>query len=386
MIIKRMNGLILPVMAIALILPSCKGKQDQQQQQVPELAVLTVSEENTTLESGMPTTLEGENDVEIRPQIQGFLTKVCVEEGQKVAKGQTLFIIDQVQLQAAVEAAQAAVEAARSSVAVAQANVNTAKTNMNNNKMLFDKNIISKPAYQTSVDSYNAAVAQLNASKTQISQAMANITSAKKNLSFSVVTAPASGVVGQIDYREGSLVSPQSLLTVLSNNSDMRATFALNEKDILALTDNGARSLDQAIASMPAVTLVLANGERYPYPGKIISISGVIDHSTGSATAKALFPNPKGMLHSGNTGQVMIPHTRANSMVIPQSATYEMQDMKFVYVVNDSNKVKSRAIQIADENDGQNYFVIGGLKPGERIVTEGVGISVKDDMTIKPKK
>lgn len=130
---------MLPAVAIALILPSCKGKQEQQQQQqAPELAVLTVSEENTTLESGMPTTLEGENDVEIRPQISGFLTKVCVEEGQKVGKGQTLFIIDQVSLQAAVDAAQAA-------VAVAQANVNTATTNMNNNKMLFEKNIISQP-------------------------------------------------------------------------------------------------------------------------------------------------------------------------------------------------------------------------------------------------
>lgn len=385
MIKIKVNGLLLPAMAMAIVLPSCKGKQEMQPQ-APELAVLTVSEENTTLESGMPTTLEGENDVEIRPQIQGFLTKVCVEEGQKVVKGQTLFIIDQVQLQAAVDAAQAAVDAAKSSVAVAQANVNTAKTNMNNNKMLLDKNIISQPAYQTSADAYNAAVAQLNASKSQIGQAMANLTSAKKNLSFSVVTAPAAGVVGKIDFREGSLVSPQSLLTVLSNNSEMRATFALNEKDILALTDNGKRSLQEAISKMPQVSLVLANGERYQYPGKIISISGVIDPSTGSATAKALFPNPQGMLHSGNTGQVLIPQARDNSIVIPQSATYEMQDLKFVYVVNDSNKVKSRAIQVADENDGQHYFVIDGLKPGERIVTEGVGISVKDDMIITPKK
>lgn len=371
--LRNLNGLMLPAVAIALLLPSCKGKQDpQSNQQVPELAVLTVSEENTTLESGLPTTLEGENDVEIRPQIQGFLTKVCVEEGQKVAKGQTLFIIDQVQLQAQVDAAQAA-------VAVAQANVNTAQTNMNNNKMLFEKNIISQSAYQTSVDSYNAAKAQYN-------QTMANLTNARKSLSYSVVSAPTSGVVGKIDFREGSLVSPQSLLTVLSNNGDMRATISLNEKDLLAMTDNGKRSVNEAMAQMPAVSLVLANGEKYAYPGKIISISGVIDPSTGSATAKVLFPNPNGMLHSGNTGQVLIPKVRANSMVIPQAATYEMQDMKFVYVVNDSNKVHSRAIQIAEENDGQNYIVTGGLKPGETIVTEGVGITVKDDMTIRPKK
>ena len=166
----------------------------------------------------------------------------------------------------------------------------------------------------------------------------------------------------------------------------MRATFALNEKDILALTDDGKRSLQDAIAKMPEVTLTLANGERYNHPGKIISISGVIDPSTGSATAKAIFPNPQGMLHSGNTGTVNIPQVKNNVMLIPQAATYEMQDMKFVYVVNDSNKVKSRSIQVADQSDGQNYIVVGGLKPGERIVTEGVGISVRDDMVITPKK
>lgn len=371
--IRKMNGIVLPALAIAMILPSCKGKQEQeQQQQAPELAVLTVSEGNTSLESGMPTTLQGENDVEIRPQITGFLTKVCVEEGQKVGKGQTLFVIDQVSLQAQVDAAQAA-------VAVAQANVNTAQTNMNNNKMLFEKNIISQPAYQTSVDAYNAAKAQLH-------QTQANLTNARKNLSYSVVAAPVSGVVGSIDFREGSLVSPQSLLTVLSNNGDMRAEFSLNEKEVLAMTNNGTRSLDEAIKMMPPVKLKLANGEIYEYPGKVISISGVINPSTGSATAIARFPNPKGMLHSGNTGEVLIPSIRTNSIIIPQVATYEMQDMKFVYVVNDSNKVKSRAIQIADENDGQNYIVIGGLQPGETIVTEGVGINVKEDMVIKPKK
>ncbi len=384
--LRKLNGLILPAMAIAMVLPSCKGKQQEQQAQVPELATLTLTEENTTLQSGLPTTLEGENDVEIRPQVQGFLTKVCVEEGQRVAKGQTLFMIDQVSLQAAVDAARSAIEAAQAAVAVAQANVNTAQTNMNNNKMLYEKNIISQPAYQTSVDAYNAAKAQLNQAKAQQSQASANLVSAQKNLSYSVVSAPEAGVVGTINFREGSLVTPQSLLTVLSNNSEMRATFSLNEKELLAMTDNGKRSLNEAIAMMPAVQLKLADGEIYGQPGKVISISGVIDPSTGSATAKAIFPNPNGMLHSGNTGQVIIPQSRSNVILIPQSATYEVQDMKFVYVLNDSNKTKSRAVQISDANDGRNYIVTGGLKPGERIVTEGVGITVKDDMVIKPKK
>lgn len=372
--LRTLKAMVLPAAALAILFTSCKGKDQQQQQgdQVPELAVLTVSEENTTLENGFPTTLQGENDVEIRPQIQGFLTRVCVEDGQRVSKGQVLFIIDQVQLQAAVDAAQAA-------VAVAQANVNTAKTNMTNNKILFDKNIISAPAYQTSVDSYNAALANLH-------QAQASLTSARKNLSYTRVTAPTSGIVGTIDFKEGSLVSPQTLLTVLSNNSDMEANFSLNEKDLLAMTDNGKRTIDQAIKSLPAVQLRLANGELYDMPGKIVAISGVIDPTTGSASAKAVFPNPKGMLHSGNTGQVMIPQIHNNQIVIPQNATYEVQDMRFVYVVNDSNKVHSVPITIAPENDGKNFIVTGGLQPGMTIVTEGIGISVKDDMVIKPKK
>lgn len=370
---RKLSVMALSVATVAIMFPSCKGKENQQQQQeAPELAVMTVAEENTTLQTGMPTTLEGENDVEIRPQIQGFLTRVCVEEGQKVAKGQTLFVIDQVQLKAAVDAAQAA-------VAVAQANVNTTKTNMSNNKLLLDKNIISSSAYQTSVDTYNAAVANLH-------QAQASLTSARKNLSFTNVTAPTSGIVGTIPFKEGSLVSPSTLLTILSNNSDMQAYFSLNEKDILALTDNGRRSLQEAIAKMPAVTLRLANGEMYDRPGKIVAISGVIDPSTGAATAKAVFPNPTGMLHSGNTGEVMIPNIHPNSIVIPQSATYEVQDMRFVYVLGDSNKVHSVPITVADQNDGQSFIVTGGLKPGQTIVTEGVGISVKDDMVIKPKK
>ncbi len=383
------NVLVLPVLAASILLPSCKGKDSQQQQQgalTPELAVITVGEEDTQLETGFPATLHGENDVEIRPQITGFLTKVHVQEGQHVSKGQVLFTIDQVSLQAAVDAAASAVQSAQAQVNVAQANVNTAQTNANNNKLLLDKNIISSSAYQTSVDALNAAKAQLNAAKAGLGQANAQLVSAKKNLSYSTVTAPVSGIVGVIDNKEGSLVSPQTLLTVLSNNSDIEAYFSLNEKDLLNMTDDGKRTIKEAIASMPEVTLLLANGERYSRPGKVISISGVIDPVTGSASAKALFPNPDGMIRSGSTGQVLIPSLRTNSILIPQVATYEVQDMKFCYVLGDSSKVHSTPITIAEENDGKNYIVTGGLKPGDVVVTEGVGVTVKDNMVIKPKK
>lgn len=358
----------------AFILASCTGKGGSQQTglQVPELSVLTLTETDANLETAFPATLEGENDVEIRPQVSGFLTKVNVEAGERVSKGQVLFTIDQVQLEATVRQAEAA-------VAVAQANVNTAQTNADNNKILLDKNIISASAYQTSVDALNAAKAQLN-------QAQAGLISAKKNLSYTSVTAPVAGIVGTVDYKEGTLVSPSTLLTVLSNNSEMLAYFSLNEKYVLDLTDNGKRTLKQAIDSLPEVTLQLATGNIYPYKGKIIAISGVIDPTTGSAQAKAQFPNPDGMLHSGNTGNVLMPVVHNGTIEIPQSATFEIQDMKFVYVVGDSAKVHSVPITVAPQNDGKKYIVTSGLQPGQTIVTEGVGISVSDGMVINPKK
>ncbi len=352
---------------------SCKkSDKGQGEQMIPEYAVITVGEEDATLQTGFPTTLEGENDIEIRPQISGFLTKVAVEEGQRVNAGQTLFIIDQVQLQAAVDAAEAAVK-------VAQANVNTAQTSATNNKMLLDKNIISPSAYQTSEDALNAA-------KAQLSQANANLVSARKNLSYSVVKAPQAGIVGTIDYKEGTLVSPSTLLTILSNDGDMEANFSLNEKDLLALTKNGTINTSEAIKSMPEVSLELANGEIYPYKGRIESISGVINPTTGSANAKAIFPNPNRVLRSGNSGKVLIPNIHQNAILIPQSSTYEVQDMKFCYVVGDSNKVHSTPITVAEQNDGKSYIVTSGLKNGDVVVVEGVGISVKDNMVISPKK
>lgn len=358
------------ILAIGMISTGCK-KEAQQGQQVPELAVLTVETDDATLTTSYPTTLQGVNDVEIRPQATGFLTKVCVREGQHVSKGQVLFEIDRVQLQAAVDQASA-------SVAVAQANVNTAQTNANNNKLLLDKNIIGAPAYQTSVDALNAAKAQLR-------QAQASLVAAQKNLSYSVVKAPTSGIVGTIDFKEGTLVSPQTLLTVVSDNGLMEAYFSITEKELLALTDGGKRSVDNAKDAMPPVELQLADGSIYSQPGKIVSISGVLDSATGSASVKAQFSNPDGMLRSGNTGNILMPTISNGAMQIPQSATFEIQDMKFCYVVGDSAKVHQRPITVSELSDGKNYIVTSGLKPGEQIVIEGIGVNVKDGMTIRPK-
>ncbi len=372
---------------VGLCVASCSKKGDQQQQaQVPELAVLTVGADNATVFTAYPATLHGRNDVEIRPQITGFLTKVHVTEGQHVSAGQVLFTIDQVSLEAAVSAAQSQVLQAEASVKVAQANVNTAQTNANNNKLLLDQNIISASAYQTSVDALNAAKASLGQAQAGVRAAQASLTTAQKNLSYSVVRAPESGVIGSIDFKEGALVSPSTLLTVVSSSADMEAYFSFTEQELLSFTGEGKASVDAALAAMPAVTLQLADGSTYPQQGKVISISGVLDTSTGSATAKAAFPNPNGVLRSGNTGKVLIPRSINNVLSIPQSATFEIQGLKYCFIVDKSGKLAQTQITVDPNDDGKNYIVTSGLQPGQTVLVEGVGITAKDGMQIKPKK
>lgn len=372
----------------ASLVASCSKKQGQdaaqQAGQTPELAVQQVQPGALTLFTEYPATLHGSNDVEIRPQISGFLTNVAVTEGQRVSAGQVLFTIDQVSLQAAVDAAKSQILQAEAAVGVAQANVSTAQTNANNQKILLDQKIISPSAYQTSVDALNAAKAQLNQARAGVSAARASLVSAEKNLSYSVVRAPESGIIGTIDNKAGALVSPSTLLTVLSGSSDIEAYFSFTERELLEFTGTKG-SVAQALAAMPPVQLQLPNGEIYPKDGRVISVSGVLDSSTGAATAKASFPNTDGILHSGNSAKVMIPTTYENVIIIPQAATFEVQGLKYCFVV-DNNVLKQTAIEVSKQDDGKNYIVTKGLEPGQTVLVEGVGMVAKDGMTIKPKK
>ena len=353
---------------------SCGKKQDQaaQQQQAPSIEVITVAPGTSELANSFPAIIKGKTDIEVRPLVSGFITKLCVDEGQQVKKGQTLFILDQVQYQAAVQQAVASVNSAKAAV-------NTAQSNERNQKMLYDKGIISVTQWQNSAD-------QLAQAKAGLAQAQAALTTARKNLSYTVVTAPSNGVVGTIPNREGSLASPQSAvpLTTVSDVNQVYAYFSLNEKDLLALTDNGQKTVTQALQDMPEVQLRLANGEMYPLMGKVSTVAGSNDNSTGSAQVRALFQNTNGMLRSGSTGQIIIPNINNSALMVPQKATFELQDKRFVYVVNDSNTVTSRPIEVLDINDGQNFVVVEGLQAGERIAVEGVGTVVREGITIQP--
>ncbi len=371
-VFKTMSlGIALTGALLALV--SCGNKQPgQTSMMAPEVAIVTVEPSTAAFESSFPATLKGKTDIDIRPQVTGFITKVHVDEGEHVRKGQPLFTIDQVQFQAAVDQAEANLNSARSAVS-------TAQITEQNKRMLLDKNIISETEWQLAAN-------QLAQAKAAVAQAEAAVVNARKNLAYTTVTAPSDGVVGSIPNREGSLASPSSVppLTTLSDNSEVYAYFSFTEKDLLEFTGEGS-SIDAAIKSLPEVELQLANGTRYPVKGRVATVSGVIDNTTGAASARALFDNPNGVLRSGNTGQVIIPRTTEGAIVIPQKSTFELQDLRYVYTLNDSNIAVSTPITVQPYSDGKTFVVTSGLKPGDRVVTEGVGTSVRAGMTVRPK-
>lgn len=359
--------------AVTGLLTACGGSGNQAQQAPPvQVETMKIALGNANLERAYPASIKGKTDIEIRPQVSGFITKVHVDEGQAVRKGQVLFTIDQVQLEAAVRSAEAAVVASKSSVSSAQLTAT-------NKKSLFDKNIISDYEYQTAMLSLESAQAQLK-------QAEASLITAKKNLSYSLVIAPSDGFVGTIPSREGSLASPSSQLplTTISDISEVYAYFSLNEKEILDLTNNGKKSINAAIKDMPSVILQLSDGTRYPISGSVSTLSGVIDQATGSSSVRAVFKNTNNMLRSGSTGSILIPQPSTDLIIIPQKATYEIQDKKYVYLVGDSSKAVSAQVTVAPVNDGKTYIVTSGLKVGDQIVVEGVGTSVRDGVVITP--
>ena len=334
-----------------------------------EFAVATIGTSSAALQTTYPATIKGIQDVEVRPKVSGFITKVYVHEGQTVSAGQTLFTIDSETYQAAVRQCQAAVNTAK-------AQMNTAKITYQNNKKLFDSKIIGE--YELSTAANSLATAQA-----QVAQAEASLASAREQLAWCNVTSPSAGVVGSLPFKEGALVSASGqALTTVSNISTMEVFFSLSETQILNMS-KASGSMQAAIASFPAVKLQLADGTIYNHPGKVVKMSGVIDASTGSVSLIAHFANPEKLLKSGGAGQIVIPNDNNSAIVIPQEACSQVQDKIFVYIVTKDNKVKYSEIKVNPQDDGKNYIVTGGLHVGDRIVVKGI-TKLTDGMQIKP--
>lgn len=354
----------------AVMLTSCGSKSNKMGEASNDFAVETIQTTTADLKTSYPATIKGMQDIEIRPKVSGYLVKLLVDEGATVRKGQPLFLIDSEQYRATVKAA-------RAQIRVCRANIATQKLTVDNKRMLFKQNIIS---------SYDLKMAEntLASYEAQLAAAEAQLQSAQDNLRWCTVTSPADGVVGSIPYRVGSLVSGQSAeaLTTVSNISKMYVYFSMTEKQLLALTRE-AGGVNAAIKKMPAVSLVLSDGTTYSQSGTISTVSGVIDPSTGSVQMRATFDNAQHILRSGGTGSILIPTHASDAIMVPQSATFDVQDKKFVYVVNADKTVATREITVLSQNNGQTYVVASGLRAGERIVVDGVN-QLKNGQKINP--
>lgn len=370
-----------------LALTGC-GRKQAGQQASNEYAVRTVTTSSPELNYTYPATIKGKQDIEIRPRVAGNIVKVCVDEGATVHAGQTLFVIDDVTYREAVNQASAAVNQAKASLNQANAALATAKLTYNNKKELLNKKIIGDYEFQSAQNALAQAEASVATANAGVASAKAALVSAQQNLSYCYVKSPANGVVGSIPYRVGALVSSSSVqpLTTVSNIETMYVYFSVTEKQLLEMT-RSTGDTKSILASMPGVQLKLVDGTIYDKTGKVSTISGVIDQTTGSVSIRADFANPQHLLKTGGTGNILVPYVSKDAIVIPQSATVELQDQKYVYVVGKDNKVAFTVIKVADVNDSQNYIVTAGLKAGDRIVTQGVaqGISALiDGMEITP--
>jgi len=357
----NVNKIVLGATAL-LVMASCGNKNanpfGQQDTSPQEYPTQVLTEQAVELETVYPVTIKGQEDIEIRPRIDGFIEAMYVDEGSVVRKGQTLFKINSPSSVQSVTTAQAAIESA-------QAQVNTAKLNVDRIRPLADKGIVSVTQLNTYENAYQTAMASL-------AQARATFANANATLGWTNVTSPVDGVVGSIPYRLGSLVNSSNALTTVSSTGNVFAYFSINEKELVTLLD-GLEGKTQAekINKLPEVTLRMADGTEYAEKGKIKTITGQVNITTGSVNLRADFPNSNGLLRSGFSGRISIPKHLDNVLLIPQKATFTRQNKYLIYKVQ-GDSVVNGMISVIPTPDGKNYVVTDGLKAGDRIVTDGI--------------
>ena len=362
----KVRSILVSVLCCMCLLTGCR-QNARQQEDGGNYPLMTLNPEDRQLSVKYSAVIEGKQDVEVRPQVSGTITQVCVEEGARVRKGQVLFIIDQVPYKAALQKAEAA-------VAAAEAGEATARQTLEGKQSLFDDKVISDFELRTAQNDYKSA-------KAALLQAQAEMTEARNNLSYTEVKSPVDGYAGMTSYRIGALVSASmtDALIRVSDNSEMYAYFSLTEKQVLSLTARYG-SLDNALRSFPEVSLELNDGSVYGQKGKIDVISGIIDKTTGKVSMRAVFGNKDKRLMSGGQANIVIPYNRTQCIVIPQGATYEIQNRIFAYKVMDGKAV-STPIKVFEINDGTEYIVEEGLQEGDVIVSEGAGL-LKDGTVV----
>ena len=373
LLINRASLLFIAIAAVTLYAcNSSSGNEGGGYQQPPQmLPVLIVGSTPATTYQEYSASLEGSKDIEIRPQVDGYLEKIYVDEGAHVRKGQPLFQINSRPYREQLNNAKA-------SLAAAKANLATAEINVSKLTPLVQNNVISDVQLKTAKTSYDAAAAN-------VAQAQAMVGNAQINLGYALIKAPVDGYIGRIPHKTGSLVGLNTVepLTVVSEIKEVYAYFSLSENDFLQFKNQfEGNTVEEKIKKMPPVELVLSDGSIYKQKGKVQMMTGQFDNSIGAISFRASFPNTERLLRSGNTGKVRIPKVMTNALVVPQESTFEIQDKVFVFALGDSNKVISKPIVISGKTAAY-YFVESGVKAGEKIVFSGVG-NLKDGMVIVP--
>ncbi len=340
---------------------------------IKEYPVIAVKAQSTRLFKDYPTKLQGQQTVEIRSKIAGYIEQIFVDEGAFVKKGQVLFRLNANDIQATVRSAEAMVK-------VAEADVKIAEVNVEKTKPLVEKNIVSKFDLE-SVESTQKSKEAL------LAQTKANLENARANLQYTLITSPTEGTIGNFPFRVGSLVSSSTSepLTTVSNTVNMYAYFSFNEKEFLNLIKGlEGKNQQEKFTRLPGVWLVLADNSIYEQTGRIETASGLINSQTGAVNIRASFPNSEGILRSGGSGMVRIPQVIDSAIIIPQKTSYELQGKHFVYVVGAGNKVRNTEIEVLVGNLKDSYVVTGGLNVGDQIVLDGIA-SLRNDTEIKPK-
>jgi membrane fusion protein (multidrug efflux system) len=344
---------------VLLLLSACGKKGAEHKgfamQSYPEL---TLSKQTATLSTTYPVTLRGKEDIDIKPRVDGFIDAVYIDEGTTVKKGQVLFKINSPSSEQMYLSAKAALNSA-------QAQLNTSKLDVERIRPLAEKGILSNVQLQMYENTYQSAVATLE-------QAKATLANAEATRSWATVTSPVDGIVGTIPYRLGSLVNSASTLTTVANTSSIYAYFSMNEKALLEfLSSLEGESQAEKIKNAPELTLQLADGSIYAEKGKLETISGVVNVTTGSANFRAVFPNQQAFLKSGTSGKIEIPRILEDVFVIPQAATFAQQDKILTFIVQ-GDSVVQKVVSVLTLNDGKSYAVTNGLTEGDVIIESGV--------------
>lgn len=358
--IKPVTGMML-----VLFIYSCKEVTQKHKEQPMAIPVTTVREMPLSIDHFYVSDIRAIRNVELRSQVSGFLERIYVDEGQKVKKGQILFRINDTEYKTNVAKAKAILN-------TAEAEESVAKVEALRVKLLTEKNIVSKTEFEL-------ASSKLKAAQARTQEAQSGLSNAIHKLSYTVITAPFDGVLDRISLRSGSLISEGTLLTSVSDISSMYAYFDVSENEYLAYTrklkagDNGKQA---------SATLVLSDGQTYSHKGKVETIVSEFDENTGSISFRATFPNPENLLKHKATGKIKLSSKVENALVIPQKASFEIQDKNYVYVLDKANIVRMKCFEPA-ERINQYYIVKSGLCSGERIVYEGIQ-DLKDGMQITP--